>query len=216
MTNNKLPMSWVSHEMMRERTSGPYANYGEMLYAESMESSLLRRQKVGAARGGEGGRLGAGLGGGGRARASWRAGASRALGAGQSGRGRARATRALGSVASSGSDFAPSGKSTATAHALASRPAPRQAERQRAEQYAAEMASATFSPEITRMAQQMRAREDDAAVPAWERLSQSGRRGEGAAPRRAAPSAAPASPRFRFQQPACLQFPARPPSPTPT
>ncbi|GBF98697.1 hypothetical protein Rsub_11411 [Raphidocelis subcapitata] len=91
VTSTKQPMSWVSHEMMRERTSGPYANYGEMLYAESMESSLLRRQK---------------------------------------------------------------------------------AERQRAERYAAEMASATFTPEITRMAQQMRARTDAAGVPAWQRLSQ--------------------------------------------
>jgi hypothetical protein len=47
-------MSWISQAMMRERTSGPYGNYGEMLYAESLEGIARRRQKVGGQGGGGG------------------------------------------------------------------------------------------------------------------------------------------------------------------
>ena len=46
MTSKRLHMSWISQAMMRERTSGPYENYGEMLYAESLEGIARRRQKV--------------------------------------------------------------------------------------------------------------------------------------------------------------------------
>jgi hypothetical protein len=42
-------MSWISSEMMRDRSSGPFENYGEMLYAESLEAMQRKREKVGAA-----------------------------------------------------------------------------------------------------------------------------------------------------------------------
>lgn len=41
-------MSWISSEMMRDRSSGPFENYGEMLYAESLEAMQRKREKVGA------------------------------------------------------------------------------------------------------------------------------------------------------------------------
>jgi hypothetical protein len=47
VSSTKLPINWVSHEMMRERTPGPFQNYGEMLYAESIEGITRRRQRVG-------------------------------------------------------------------------------------------------------------------------------------------------------------------------
>ena len=43
----KTSMSWISAAMMRERTHGPFENYGEMLYAEGLEAQALRRSKVG-------------------------------------------------------------------------------------------------------------------------------------------------------------------------
>ncbi|KAF8057295.1 hypothetical protein HT031_006103 [Scenedesmus sp. PABB004] len=43
-------MSWISSEMMRERSSGPFGNYGSMLYAESMESAARRKDKAERAR----------------------------------------------------------------------------------------------------------------------------------------------------------------------
>jgi hypothetical protein len=46
ITSTRQHMSWISQEMMRQRTSGPYENYGEMLYAESLEGLARRRQKV--------------------------------------------------------------------------------------------------------------------------------------------------------------------------
>jgi hypothetical protein len=39
-------MSWISAEMMRERGSGPFSSYGEMLYQESLESLARKREKV--------------------------------------------------------------------------------------------------------------------------------------------------------------------------
>jgi hypothetical protein len=46
---NKTSMSWISSEMMRDRSSGPFENYGEMLYAESLEAMQRKREKVCAA-----------------------------------------------------------------------------------------------------------------------------------------------------------------------
>lgn len=43
---NKTTMSWISSEMMRDRSAGPFDNYGEMLYAESLESLARKRDKV--------------------------------------------------------------------------------------------------------------------------------------------------------------------------
>ncbi|GBF97125.1 hypothetical protein Rsub_10136 [Raphidocelis subcapitata] len=83
-------MSWISAEMMKQRTSGPYENYGEMLYAESLEGIARRRQK---------------------------------------------------------------------------------AERERATRAEAELSTATFQPEISRLAQHLWSRQDGSAVPAWQRLS---------------------------------------------
>ena len=50
----KTSMSWISAAMMRERTNGPFENYGEMLYAEGLEAAALRRSKVWRSREGEG------------------------------------------------------------------------------------------------------------------------------------------------------------------
>lgn len=44
---NRTSMSWISSEMMRDRSSGPFDNYGEMLYAESLEALARKRDKVG-------------------------------------------------------------------------------------------------------------------------------------------------------------------------
>jgi len=57
VSSTKLSINWVSQEMMRERTPGPYQNYGEMLYAESIEGIIRRRQRVGRGAG-VGGRSG--------------------------------------------------------------------------------------------------------------------------------------------------------------
>lgn len=43
---NKTTMSWISSEMMRDRSAGPFDNYGEMLYAESLESLARKRDKA--------------------------------------------------------------------------------------------------------------------------------------------------------------------------
>jgi hypothetical protein len=43
---NKTNMSWISSDMMRDRSAGPFDNYGEMLYAESLESLARKRDKV--------------------------------------------------------------------------------------------------------------------------------------------------------------------------
>ncbi|KAF6256830.1 hypothetical protein COO60DRAFT_1656523 [Scenedesmus sp. NREL 46B-D3] len=43
---NKTSMSWISSEMMRDRSSGPFVNYGEMLYAESLEAMQRKREKT--------------------------------------------------------------------------------------------------------------------------------------------------------------------------
>lgn len=42
VAQQRAGMSWISQEMMRDRTSGPFDNYGEMLYAESLESRARR------------------------------------------------------------------------------------------------------------------------------------------------------------------------------
>ena len=47
MAAAKSSMSWISAEMMRERTNGPFENYGEMLYAEGLEATAIRKSKVG-------------------------------------------------------------------------------------------------------------------------------------------------------------------------
>jgi hypothetical protein len=44
--DGKTRMSWISAEMMRERTHGPFDNYGEMLYAEALESTAIKKSKV--------------------------------------------------------------------------------------------------------------------------------------------------------------------------
>lgn len=46
MAAAKSSMSWISAEMMRERTNGPFENYGEMLYAEGLEATAIRKSKV--------------------------------------------------------------------------------------------------------------------------------------------------------------------------
>ncbi len=43
---SKQSMSWISKEMMKERTHGPFDNYGEMLYAEGLEAVAVRKSKV--------------------------------------------------------------------------------------------------------------------------------------------------------------------------
>ena len=54
-----------------------------------------------------------------------------------------------------------------------------QAERDRAERLEAELSAVTFTPEISRLAQQLWSRQDGSSVPAWQRLN------NGAPPRRA-------------------------------
>lgn len=44
--DGKIRMSWISAEMMRERTHGPFDNYGEMLYAEALESTAIKKSKL--------------------------------------------------------------------------------------------------------------------------------------------------------------------------
>lgn len=46
VNTTKPPMSWVSQEMMAGRTAGGFENYGEMLYAESLEAMARKREKV--------------------------------------------------------------------------------------------------------------------------------------------------------------------------
>lgn len=45
-SDSKVRMSWISAEMMRERTHGPFDNYGEMLYAEAIESTAIKKSKA--------------------------------------------------------------------------------------------------------------------------------------------------------------------------
>lgn len=55
LTQRRSAMSWISAEMMRGRgANGAYDNYGEMLYAEGVESLMARLKRVrgGAAVGG--------------------------------------------------------------------------------------------------------------------------------------------------------------------
>lgn len=45
--SGKTSMSWISQEMMKDRGSGTdYGNYGEMLYAESLEAMAKKKEKV--------------------------------------------------------------------------------------------------------------------------------------------------------------------------
>ncbi|KAL6760366.1 hypothetical protein V8C86DRAFT_1773436, partial [Haematococcus lacustris] len=46
MTLPRSSMSWISQEMMRDRTHGPFDNYGEMLYAEGLEAAAVQRSKA--------------------------------------------------------------------------------------------------------------------------------------------------------------------------
>lgn len=46
MVHGRSSMSWISQEMMRDRTHGPFENYGEMLYAEGLEAQAMRKSKV--------------------------------------------------------------------------------------------------------------------------------------------------------------------------
>ncbi len=46
VNSSRTAMSWISAEMMRERSSGAYDNYGEMLYAEGLEVMARRRDRV--------------------------------------------------------------------------------------------------------------------------------------------------------------------------
>uniref|UniRef100_A0A7S0R6Y6 PFU domain-containing protein n=1 Tax=Chlamydomonas leiostraca TaxID=1034604 RepID=A0A7S0R6Y6_9CHLO len=50
MTAGRSSMSWISQEMMRDRTHGPFDNYGEMLYAEGLEAQAVRKSKAAAIR----------------------------------------------------------------------------------------------------------------------------------------------------------------------
>lgn len=42
----RTSMSWISSEMMRDRGPGQHGNYGQMLYAESLESLARKREKA--------------------------------------------------------------------------------------------------------------------------------------------------------------------------
>ena len=46
VASSRGSMSWISAEMMKERSHGPFDNYGEMLYAEGLEQASLRNSKV--------------------------------------------------------------------------------------------------------------------------------------------------------------------------
>jgi len=59
-------------------------------------------------------------------------------------------------------------------------PSPPQAERERASRTNQELSNATFTPEITHLAQQM-ARREAGGTPAWERLSKGAGGGGGGA-----------------------------------
>jgi hypothetical protein len=54
LAQHKTNMSWISSEMMRDRSAGPFGNYGEMLYAESLESLARKRDRVSGAGGAAG------------------------------------------------------------------------------------------------------------------------------------------------------------------
>lgn len=47
VVRSRRSISWISQEMMKERTHGPFENYGEMLYAEGLEQAAMRKSKVG-------------------------------------------------------------------------------------------------------------------------------------------------------------------------
>lgn len=42
----RTAMSYISHIMMRDRNSGPFSNYGEMLYAEALQEQAARAAKA--------------------------------------------------------------------------------------------------------------------------------------------------------------------------
>lgn len=46
LLQKRASMSWISSEMMKGRGSGLYENYGEMLYAEGVESWMIKEKKV--------------------------------------------------------------------------------------------------------------------------------------------------------------------------
>ena len=46
LRSGRQHMGWISSEMMRQRNAGPYGNYGEMLYAESLEGAARREQRA--------------------------------------------------------------------------------------------------------------------------------------------------------------------------
>jgi hypothetical protein len=204
VSSMRFQRTWISQEMMRERTSGPYGNYGEMLYAESVEGIARKTQMVGS--GGWAGPV----------RGRW-AGASGRTAAGDNVcvcvhvcvracvyacvvlvlRWAKQASYFLHarvwhhSLSSQGRREVCHAKPAETnqqpARALLLPSCPPQAERQRAQRAAAELQSATFSPEITRLAHQLRTRKEGAGVPAWERLSK-GARSRLKGPKHAQPS----------------------------
>jgi peroxiredoxin family protein len=50
LNQSKVNMSWISQEMMKDRSHGPFENYGEMLYAEGLEALAKKQSKVIACR----------------------------------------------------------------------------------------------------------------------------------------------------------------------
>lgn len=147
---NKTTMSWISSEMMRDRSAGPFDNYGEMLYAESLESLARKRDKVGGSR--------------------LRWGPSEHLHAHSNSHSKhctAQATHArtctwYASVSCSTEPFEPT--TCALSWCV-------QAQRVKAQRDMEEVQGVTFHPEISRHAQTIWGPHEVGSVPAWQRLS---------------------------------------------
>ncbi|KAF5842487.1 hypothetical protein DUNSADRAFT_6731 [Dunaliella salina] len=50
INQSRSSMSWISQEMMRARSHGPFENYGEMLYAEGLEQAAVKNSRAVAER----------------------------------------------------------------------------------------------------------------------------------------------------------------------
>eukprot|EP00798_Chlamydomonas_sp_ICE-L_P002715 gene2715-12588_t len=50
LKQSRTSMSWISAEIMKQRSQGHFENYGEMLYAEGIEAAATKRSKADAAR----------------------------------------------------------------------------------------------------------------------------------------------------------------------
>lgn len=159
MHSSKVRMNWVSAEMMRERGAG-YGTYGEMLYAESVEGHNRQKQKVracfGVGVGADTARVGP---------RAMRLAAQRLVMIGRVSAQCAHGGRCPG-LCSVPRTAAPAAHSMLLPPPCTPRP---KVARELAERDAAELATATFAPEITRMAQKMWQRQG--GPPAWERLS---------------------------------------------